>query len=387
VNVKSDNNQTIIASYTYGSSNERLILEEAGVRTYYACDGSAEYTETEGSTTPQWSKTYIYLGARLLSTLTPNGPSSHFVQYHHPDRLGTRLVTNAQDTSSFEQVTLPFGTALSAESTGATNRRFTTYDRSLNTGLDYALNRHYDAQQGRFTQVDPIGMAGSTFGDPQSFNLYAYCTNDPVNYIDPTGLFFKKLFSAIGNAFRIVKKVLKWVVVALVVALAVVAIVASPAAALGMLLKIGAFLTKLGILKGGAALGFTTAEAGAAIGLGITGKVLGVAAAVGSVASHLQDQKEEEDVDIIKIDIHACKNGEEFPDCGIIIDVPPDREPMEMGIPVRAILRGLRSLIRRIRGIRPVRSLKDVKSLRGASQKEIEDLVPRDWPGSPTKGM
>ena len=44
----------------------------------------------------------------------------------------------------------------SAESIGATNRRFTTYDRSVNTGLDYALNRHYDSQQGRFTQVDPI---------------------------------------------------------------------------------------------------------------------------------------------------------------------------------------------------------------------------------------
>jgi RHS repeat-associated protein len=156
VRVKTDDNQTVIASYTYGDSNERLILEEAGVRTYYACDGSAEYTETGSSTTPQWSKTYIYLGARLLSTLTPNGSGGQLVQYHHPDRLGTRLVTNAQDTNYFEQQTLPFGTALTAESTGQTNRRFTTYDRSLNTGLDYALNRHYDPQQGRFTQVDPI---------------------------------------------------------------------------------------------------------------------------------------------------------------------------------------------------------------------------------------
>jgi RHS repeat-associated protein len=123
-------------------------------------------TETGGSTTPQWSKTYVYLGARLLSTLTPNGSGGHFVQYHHPDRLGTRLVTNAQDTNYFEQVTLPFGTALTAESTVATNRRFTTYDRSLNTGLDYALNRHYDPQQGRFTQVDPIGMQSTSVASP-----------------------------------------------------------------------------------------------------------------------------------------------------------------------------------------------------------------------------
>jgi RHS repeat-associated protein len=189
VKLKTDDNQTVIGSYTYGDSNERLIADEGGLRTYYACDGSAEYTESGSSTTPQWSKTYIYLGARLLSTLTPNGSGGEFVQYHHPDRLGTRLVTNAQDTNFFEQVTLPFGTALTAESTGATNRRFTTYDRSLNTGLDYAINRHYDTQQGRFTQVDPIGMKSTSLESPQTLNLYAYCANDPINHTDPDGLF------------------------------------------------------------------------------------------------------------------------------------------------------------------------------------------------------
>ena len=83
--------------------------------------------------------------------------------------------------SSFEQVTLPFGTPLNAESTGASNRRFTSYDRSVTTGLDYAVNRHYDSQQGRFTQVDPAGMKATTLLIPQTLNLYAYCTNDPVN--------------------------------------------------------------------------------------------------------------------------------------------------------------------------------------------------------------
>ena len=227
VQVRSDDNNTVIASYTYGDSNERLILEEGGVRTYYACDGSAEYKETGGATTPQWSKTYIYLGARLLSTLTPNGSGGHFVQYHHPDRLGTRLVTNAQDTTYFEQQTLPFGTALNESppaggTTGQTNRRFTSYDRSLNTGLDYALNRHYDPQQGRFTQVDPIGMASTSLESPQTLNLYAYCTNDPVNHTDPDGLgFLSKIFKAISKALKIIVIVLVVVVVtALVIAYA-----------------------------------------------------------------------------------------------------------------------------------------------------------------------
>ncbi len=224
VKVKADDNVTVLATYTYGSTNERLVAEEGGTRTYYAAAADmvlSEYTESGGSTVPAWSKSYVYFGTRLLSTMTPNGSGGEFVQYHHPDRLGTRLVSNGQDTTHFEQVGLPFGTALTAESSGATNRRFTSYERSGVTGLDYAINRHYDSLQGRFTQVDPIGMRSVDLNDPQTLNLYAYCTNDPINHTDPDGLGFfswlKKLFkgigkvlSAIGNA---IAKVLnnRWV--------------------------------------------------------------------------------------------------------------------------------------------------------------------------------
>ncbi len=208
VKVKADDNSTVLASYTYGDSNERLIAEEGSLRTYYVGEGGAtiaEYIESGGSTTPAWSKSYVYLGGRLLSTLTPNGSGGEAVQYHHPDRLGTRLVTDPSNGSSFEQVTLPFGTPLNAESTGATNRRFTSYDRSAITGLDYAVNRHYDSQQGRFTQVDPAGMGATSLSSPQTLNLYAYCANDPINHTDPSGLGF---FSWLGNLFKSIGKVL-----------------------------------------------------------------------------------------------------------------------------------------------------------------------------------
>ncbi|HKY42964.1 MAG TPA: RHS repeat-associated core domain-containing protein [Pyrinomonadaceae bacterium] len=227
VKVKADDNVTVLASYTYGSSRQRLISEEAGQRTYSSADdGSviAEFTEIGGGTIPYWSKSYIYIGARLLSTLTPNGAGGAAVDYHHPDRLGTRIVSNAQNTNSFEQVTLPFGTAISSESTGATNRRFTTYDRSATTGLDYAVNRTYDSQQGRFTQVDPIGMNASSLEHPQSLNLYSYVANDPVNRTDPDGLFWgaiKRFFKKLGKIFSAVaaavSKVLnnRWVRIAM----------------------------------------------------------------------------------------------------------------------------------------------------------------------------
>ena len=204
VRVKADDNVTVMASYTYGDTTERLISEENGQRTYYACDAKSEYLESGGNTTPIWSKSYVYMGGRLLSTMTPSG-GSEVAQFQHPDRLSTRVVTTPSTGGSFEQVHLPFGTALASETTNSTNQRFTSYDRSPATGLDYAMNRFYDSAQGRFTQVDPAGMNATSIENPQSLNLYAYCGNDPINRTDPDGLglisWLKKIFKKIVKAF------------------------------------------------------------------------------------------------------------------------------------------------------------------------------------------
>lgn len=194
VTVKSDAG-AILVRYTYGDGNNRLVASEGSSRTYYAwCDGGviAEYTETDSTSTqtyPEWSKSYIYLGARLLATQRPSG-TSEYVEYYHPDNSGPRLITNSADDGIQEQINLPFGTALYGESVGdGTNRRFTSYDRAASTGLDYAINRFYDSRQGRFTQVDPAGFKASDKNNPQSLNLYSYVQNDPVNKSDPDGRF------------------------------------------------------------------------------------------------------------------------------------------------------------------------------------------------------
>ena len=54
-------------------------------------------------------------------------------------------------------------------------------DRRDAAGLVYMRNRYYDPSAGRFTQEDPIGLAGG-------LNLYGYTGGDPVNYSDPLGL-------------------------------------------------------------------------------------------------------------------------------------------------------------------------------------------------------
>jgi RHS repeat-associated protein len=59
------------------------------------------------------------------------------------------------------------------------------------TGLVRFGARDYDPDTGRFTAKDPIGFAG---GDT---NLYGYVLSDPINWIDPSGLFLTEVGGAI----------------------------------------------------------------------------------------------------------------------------------------------------------------------------------------------
>ena len=190
--IVAEDNGDPLEEYGYGADGKRLVTRQdtqGGNRTFFLWDRDkiiAEYAEAT-SAALTWTRSRFYFGNRILATVAPIQLSSptETVYFHHPDRLGTCLLTNNANNSAVQQTTLPFGTLIPNAPSNPVNPIFTTYDRSSVTGLDYAVNRHYDSGL-RFTQPDPL--ITTDLRDPQGLNLYSYVGNDPINKTDPAGL-------------------------------------------------------------------------------------------------------------------------------------------------------------------------------------------------------
>ena len=86
-------------------------------------------------------------------------------------------------------------------STSAYGNRFLFQGREYDyaTQLYHFRARWYDTETGRWLSNDPIGISGG-------LNLYAFCSNDPVNFVDPSGRegsISEKIKETVDNAIAV----------------------------------------------------------------------------------------------------------------------------------------------------------------------------------------
>jgi len=179
---------TSVAAYAYDAQGRRKSKTVGGTTTVYVTDADnrevLEYDGTSGAI-GNWYAYGLGLGAPLNQINVPAGTRLTFI----PDIQGSVLGTLDSGTGTLTKT----GYLVYGESNSATGTfRYTglRIDPETN-GLYYARARMYQPGWGRFLQTDPIGYAGGA-------DLYTYVANDPLNNVDPLGLWQATLSGGLG---------------------------------------------------------------------------------------------------------------------------------------------------------------------------------------------
>ena len=108
--------------------------------------------------------------------------------FEHQDWLGTeRMLTDGAGHTAGSYLSLPFGDGFTDQGTDLDQYHFAGMDHDYESGLDHAQFREYSSAGGRWLSPDPY--SGSyDWSNPQSLNRYSYVLNNPLAFLDPTGL-------------------------------------------------------------------------------------------------------------------------------------------------------------------------------------------------------
>ena len=153
---RNTNTNSVVGSIQYVWNGSDLVLEDDGTtatKYFYGLDLYGSVAAT-GTTSPM-PNYYFHDAHGNVSRITSGITVTHTYLY---DAFGNQLTTVADDTNPF---------------------RYCGEYYDSETENYYLRARYYDPGIGRFISTDPI---------KNGTNWYAYCSNDPVSRVDPSGL-------------------------------------------------------------------------------------------------------------------------------------------------------------------------------------------------------
>ena len=181
-------------TYTYNGLGDRVrVVKPTGTR-HFVYDSQGRVVAEYGASASDVKAEFIWalppaandnspfggddgiVGYAPLALVTTNTSSQLTLYWVHGNHLGVPIVT----TNALGQVVDPGNDFLRPGFPGQSQ---------VLSDLYYNRARDYDPVLGRYIQADPIGLLGGA-------NPYLYANGDPVNMIDPDGLFWRELGGA-----------------------------------------------------------------------------------------------------------------------------------------------------------------------------------------------
>ncbi len=181
-------------NFTYDAENRQTSAVGNNLSTSYAYDGNDKRVKTFNSLTNQ-TTIFVYDASGDLAaeyTINTPLPTNPTISYLTEDALGSvRVVSNSFGEVKARRDFLPFGEEIYAgignrntnqkysANTDDIRKKFATYQRDVETGLDYAQSRYYSSMQGRFTSPDEFKG-----GPDELFDFEEDATDNPTFYAD-----------------------------------------------------------------------------------------------------------------------------------------------------------------------------------------------------------
>src|SRR5205814_10178160 len=166
----------LAVNYKYDGIGRRIQrTTSAGANERYVYDGPDVLLDLNAD----WTVATLYLNEPGIDNHIRQTSATTGSSYFLADHLGSTAGLSDDAGNVVEQES--YDSYGNSAGSARTRYGYTGRERDPDTGQLYYRARFYDPQLGRFISEDPAGLVAG-------INAYAYVGNDPIQWVDPSGL-------------------------------------------------------------------------------------------------------------------------------------------------------------------------------------------------------